>query len=90
MVLQNVPPQPSKATHWTLPQTRTSLSLSHQHMTDLRRPKVFARRGLRKRAKLQDSRQSLGMAASRRLSKASRTELQAVYLNMHTTFQQLN
>ena len=35
-MLQEVPPQPSKATHWTLPQKRTSLNLRQQQTLELR------------------------------------------------------
>ena len=83
-MLQEVPPQPSKATHWTLPKKKTSLNLRQQHTIELRIQKSSSHRGLCKRASLGDSRQSLGMVAFSLLNKASRTELQAVYLH-HTS-----
>ena len=80
-MLQEVPPQPSRATHWTLPQKKTSLNLRQQQTLELRMHRRSSLRGLGKRASLGDCRQSLGMVAFSLLSKASRTELQAVYLH---------
>ena len=80
-----MPPQPSRATHWTLPQKRTSLNLRQQHTIDFRIQKLSSHRGLCKRASLGDGRQSLGMVAFSLLSKASRTELQAVFLHIKSS-----